>query len=78
MWNLIYKHNNRVWLTYKKPGVLWTALWCRSLTSHAPSLLYLTFSTTAQSAREDLVPLSTHMSGLTDNTGLTDCSIIAR
>lgn len=48
MWNLIYKHNNRVWLTYKKPGVLWTALWCHSLTSHAPSLLYLTFSTTAQ------------------------------
>lgn len=32
----------------------------------------------AQPAREDLVPLSTPMSGLTDNTGLTDCSIIAR
>lgn len=32
----------------------------------------------AQPAGEDLVPLSTPMSGLTDNTGLTDCSIIAQ
>lgn len=32
----------------------------------------------AQPAGEDLVLLSTPMSGLTDNTGLMDCSIIAR